>query len=390
MQNRKPRGKYKRLSGLETADVWRRWRAGETTVAIGAALAQATGTIRHVLLRHGGIAPVPRRRSSRVLSLAEREEISRGLAAADSLRAIARRLGRAPSTISREIRRHGGDAHYRATVADGVAWRAAARPKRCWLATHPRLRALVVAKLRADWSPQQIAAWLMTTYPEDATLHVSHETIYRTLYVQSRGALKQELTAHLRRRRLMRRSRAATMRGHGQGRLVDVVSISERPPSADDRAVPGHWEGDLLAGTKTSHIATLVERHSRYVLLVRLPTRDTATVVAALARRVQTLPQSLKQSLTWDRGKEMAQHKQFTIATDVQVYFCDPRSPWQRGSNENTNGLLRQYFPKGQDVRRYTQRQLDAIALKLNTRPRQTLNWKTPAEVLAAAVASTG
>lgn len=220
-------------------------------------------------------------------------------------------------------------------------------------------------------------------------MHVSHETIYRTLYVQARGALKKELTAHLRRRRLMRRSRAATTRGHGQGQLIDIVPLSERPPSAADRAVPGHWEGDLLAGTKTSQIATLVERHSRFLMLVRVPARDTSTVVSALARRVRRLPASLKQSLAWDRGKEMAQHQRFTVATDVQVYFCDPRSPWQRGSNENTNGLLRQYFPKGMDLTTVTQRQLDAVALKLNTRPRETLNWRTPADTLAAAVAST-
>lgn len=388
MARRYSRRQYLSASAMEA--IWTRWRAGQTTVAIGAALERRAGTVQAMLARFGGIAPRARHRAPRTLSLAEREEISRGIAADDSAQEIARRLGRAPSTISREIRRHGGKDHYRAATADGAAWQAATRPKQCRLATHRRLRTLVEAKLRTDWSPQQIAAWLLTTYPDDPTMHVSHETIYRTLYVQSRGALKKELTAHLRRRRLMRRSRAATTRGHGQGQLVDIVSISERPSSADDRAVPGHWEGDLLAGTKTSSIATLVERHSRYVLLVRLPTRDTATVVAALARRVRTLPRSLKQSLTWDRGKEMAQHKQFTVATDVQVYFCDPRSPWQRGSNENTNGLLRQYFPKGQDVSRYTQRQLDAIALKLNTRPRQTLNWKTPAEVLAAAVASTG
>jgi IS30 family transposase len=311
------------------------------------------------------------------------------VAAHDSLRAIARRLGRAPSTISREIRRHGGEAQYRAGTAETRAWLQARRPKRCRLATNARLRAVVTAKLRADWSPQQIAGWLMTTYPDDPTMHVSHETIYRTLYVQARGALKKELTAHLRRRRQLRHSRHATRRGHGRGQIVDPISISERPPVAEDRAVPGHWEGDLLAGTKTSSIATLVERHSRYVLLVRLPSIDSATVVAALARRIQTLPTSLWHSLTWDRGKEMAQHKQFTVATDVQVYFCDPHSPWQRGSNENTNGLLRQYFPKGTDLSGITQRQLDAVALKLNTRPRQTLGWKTPAQVLETAVAST-
>ena len=370
--------------------MWAGWRAGETPLAIGVTLGQAASSVRQLLVRHGGIAPRPRTRSPRVLSLSEREEISRGLARQASVREMARRLGRAPSSISREIRRHGGASHYRALVADATAWHQATRPKPCRLATAPRLRALVAAKLRADWSPQQIAAWLVSTYPDDATMQVSHETIYRTLYVQTRGALKHELTVHLRRRRALRRSRAATPRGHGRGELVDMISISERPPTADDRAVPGHWEGDLLTGRNTSQIATLVERHSRYVVLVRVPTRDTATVVQALARRVKRLPTSLKQSLTWDRGKEMADHKRFTVATDVQVYFCDPQSPWQRGSNENTNGLLRQYFPKGTDLTAVTQRQLDAIALRLNTRPRQTLGWKTPAAVLAATVASTG
>ena len=390
MEQRRSRGKYGRLSAAQRAELWRQWRAGQTTVAIAAALAQPIQTVRSLLVRHGGMAPASRTRASRALSLSEREEISRGLASEMSLRTIARQLGRAPSTISREIRRHGGEAQYRAAQADATTWHLGRRPKRCRLATHACLCAVVAKKLRADWSPQQIAAWLMTTYPDDPAMHVSHETIYRTLYVQARGALKQELTSHLRRRRIMRRSRASTTRGHGQGQLIDIVSISERPPSVDDRAVPGHWEGDLLAGTKTSSIATLVERRSRYVMLVRLPMRDTRTVVRALARRIQRLPASLKQSLTWDRGKEMAQHKQFTVATDVQVYFCDPRSPWQRGSNENTNGLLRQYFPKGKDLTQVTQRQLDAVALKLNTRPRETLGWKTPADVLHASVASTG
>jgi IS30 family transposase len=377
------------LSKAETVRIWEEWRRGQTVVGIAASLAVEAPTVRAYVVRHGGIACRPRRRSVRSLSLIEREEISRGLAGNESLRAMARRLGRAASSVSREIRRHGGATRYRALEADAAAWQAAARPKRCRLGQWPRLRTLVATKLRADWSPQQIAAWLVRTYPDDPTLHVSHETIYRTLYIQARGALKQELTHHLRRRRMRRRSRTATTRGHGQGQLLDIVSISERPPIAADRAVPGHWEGDLLAGTQSSQVASLVERQSRFVLLVRVPARDTTTVVSAIARRVQRLPRALKQSLTWDRGKEMAHHKQFTVATDVQVYFCDPRSPWQRGSNENTNGLLRQYFPKGLDLNAITQRQLDAVALKLNTRPRETLGWKTPAEVLATAVAST-
>jgi IS30 family transposase len=389
VRKRNRRGNYKRLSVAERDAVWAAWRAGGGAAGIGTTLSSAEATVRGLVRGRGGVAPVPRHRAARALSLAEREEISRGLAADESVRAIGRRLGRAPSSISREIRRHGGSSHYRALAADAVAWRQALRPKPCRLATHARLRAMVVTKLRAEWSPQQIAAWLVSTYPDDPTMHVSHETIYRTLYIQARGVLKQELTAHLRWRRQMRRPRTAALRKDGRGQLVDIVSISERPPSVEDRAIPGHWEGDLLTGPR-SQIATLVERHSRYVLLVRVPARDTTTVVRALTRRVRRLPASLRQSLTWDRGKEMADHQAFTVATDVQVYFCDPRSPWQRGSNENTNGLLRQYFPKGMDLTNISQRQLDAVALKLNTRPRQTLSWKTPAQMLAVAVAFTG
>jgi IS30 family transposase len=324
------------------------------------------------------------------LSLGEREEISRGMVAGESMREIASRLKRAPSTISREIHRHGGANEYRAQVADVEAWNRARRPKVCLLAKHERLRRLVSEKLRADWSPEQIARWLVKTYPDQPDLQVSHETIYRTLYVQARGGLRKDLTDHLRRRSYgVRRNRKASAKGRGRGQIVDAVSISERPPEASDRAVPGHWEGDLLMGTTHSQIATLVERRSRYVMLIRLPSRETDDVVSALARRIKRLPESLRQSLTWDRGKEMGQHKSFTVATDVQVYFCDPQSPWQRGSNENTNGLLRQYFPKGMDLANVTQRQLDVVARKLNTRPRETLNWETPADVLATTVAST-
>jgi IS30 family transposase len=320
----------------------------------------------------------------------EREEISRGLVGGESVRGIARRLERAPSTVSREILKNGGTAKYRAQAADIEAWDRARRPKICRLASDRKLRCLVWRKLRDDWSPEQISKWLVKTYPDDPNLHVSHETIYRTLYVQTRGELKKELTAHLRRSYGVRQSPRAKRTGRGRGQIPGAVSISERPPEVADRAVPGHWEGDLLAGNKKSNIATLVERQSRYVMLVRLPTRDTHTVVKALARKIQQLPASLKQSLTWDRGLEMTQHQAFTVATDVQVYFCDPSSPWQRGSNENTNGLLRQYFPKGEDLSNVTQRQLDVVARKLNTRPRETLNWQTPAEVFAATVASTG
>ena len=384
-----PRGPGWQRTPAELNAIWARWKAGDTFDAMGQAFGCSLFTIYDLIRRSGGVPPRPRRRSPRVLSTQEREEISRALAARESLRAVARRLGRAPSTISREIRRHGGATHYRATTADQRAWRQARRPQRCRLATHPRLCRVVATKLRADWAPQQIAAWLMSAYPTEPTMHVSHETIYRTLYIQARGALKQDLMAHLRRRRVMRRSGPRSRAGQG-AHIVDAISISERPPRVEDRAVPGHWEGDLLAGTKHSNIATLVERHSRYVVLVRLTARDTTSVVRALIRRAQHLPEGLMQSLTWDRGLELAAHKQFTLATDAQVYFCDPRSPWQRGSNENTNGLLRQYFPKGEDVSHYTQRQLDVIARRLNTRPRQTLHWETPAQVLAATVALTG
>jgi IS30 family transposase len=370
--------------------LWQRWGEGELYPGIGKELGRSAQAVAYVVIQHGGIAPPDRRRATRSLTLGEREEISRGLVSGESVRATAKRLGRAPSSISREIRRNGGVARYRAAMADAQAWDRARRPKTCRLAMHPRLCSLVAEKLREDWSPEQISSWLVNTYPDDPAMHVSHETIYRTLYVQARGALKKELTAHLRRSSGVRRNLHAKQSGRGRGQIVDAVSISERPPEVADRAVPGHWEGDLLAGNKQSNIATLVERRSRYVMLVRLPARDTGTVVKALTRRIQQLPASLKQSLTWDRGLEMAQHKAFTIATDVQVYFCDPSSPWQRGSNENTNGLLRQYFPKGRDLSNVTQQQLDIVARKLNTRPRQTLGWQTPAEVLAAAVASTG
>jgi IS30 family transposase len=370
--------------------IWKRWREGALYPDIARELARSVPAVTYLIMRHGGIPPAERHRSLRVLCSTEREEISRGIVAGESVRNIARRLERAPSTISREILRNGGAARYRAQAADIEAWDRARRPKICRLAMHPVLRRVVWGKLRDDWSPEQIAKWLVKTYPDDPSLHVSHETIYRTLYVQTRGELRRELTAHLRRSYGVRQSPRAKRTGRGRGQIPGAVSISERPPEVADRAVPGHWEGDLLAGNKQSNIATLVERHSRYVMLVRLPTRDTDTVVRALARTIQRLPASLKQSLTWDRGKEMTQHQAFTVATNVQVYFCDPSSPWQRGSNENTNGLLRQYFPKGGDLSNVTQRQLDVVARKLNTRPRETLDWRTPAEVLAATVASTG
>ena len=384
MIERKRRG----LSAEQKVELWKRWKAGQSLNEIGRALGKDHVVVHFVLARHGGIAPPVRHRSQQVLTLAEREDISRGIASGCAMRVIARGLRRPPSTVSREIARHGGRAPYRAGAADQQAWASAQRPKPCRLATHAALREMVAGKLMQDWSPQQISGWLKMEYPNDESLRVSHETIYRSLFIQARGALKQELVRHLRSQRRIRRSHHASVHGHSQGRIVDAISIRERPAEVEDRAVPGHWEGDLLRGARNSHVATLVERHSRFCLLVKVPGKDTATVVAALSRHVQQLPPALRRSLTWDRGLEMAHHKSFTMATDVQVYFCDPQSPWQRGSNENTNGLLRQYLPKNADLSRYSQAELDEIALRLNTRPRQTLGFRTPADKLQASVAS--
>jgi IS30 family transposase len=373
-----------RISAADRTELWTRWKRGESLSDIGRALDRVPGAIFHVLAACGGVPPAPRVRSPVALTLTEREEISRGLARGCSLRGISVRLGRAPSTISREVRRHGGRVRYRASVADVRTWHRARRPKPCRLATSAALRILVTAKLADDWSPQQIAGWLKQTFPDHPDMQVSHETIYVSLFVQSRGVLKKALIAHLRCRRRMRRSkRAGPQRAGG---IIDAVSIRERPAEAEDRAVPGHWEGDMLSGARNSHIATLVERYSRFVLLVRLPGKDTANVVQALSQAVRTLPEGLMASLTWDRGSELAAHKAFTLATQVQVYFCDPQSPWQRGTNENTNGLLRQYFPHGTNLATYTQADLDRVAQRLNSRPRKTLGYATPADRLAAAL----
>jgi len=378
-----------KLSSAQRADMWSRWKAGQSLNAIGRALGKNQHVIHFLLARTGGIAPAVRHRSPRALTLAEREDISRGIASGDSMRTVAQRLTRAVSTISREVARHGGRAQYRAHQADSQAWQSALRPKPCRLATDGKLREIIAGKLVQDWSPQQISGWLKMEYPNDPSLRASHETIYRTLFIQARGALKQELVQHLRSKRRIRRSRHASVHGHSQGKIVDAISIRERPAEVEDRAIPGHWEGDLLRGAGNSHVITLVERASRFCTLKKVTSKDTATVVAALIEHVQQLPAALRRSLTWDRGLEMAQHKTFTMATDVQVYFCDPQSPWQRGSNENTNGLLRQYLPKNADLSRFSQAELDDIALRLNTRPRQTLGFRTPAYTLQASVAST-
>ena len=377
--------KRREYSAREHRELWERWKRGESIGDIGRALDRAPGTIHCTIRQSGGVAPAERRRSRLALTLPEREEISRGVAAGDSARRIAARLGRAPSTVARELDRHGGRGSYRAADADRRAWERTRRPQRCKLARNPALRDLVAAKLEQDWSPAQIAGWLRIEFPQDQTMRVSHETIYLTLFVQARGALKRELVAHLRRSPSIRRPRARHG-NRGQGQIVDAVSIRERPAEAADRAIPGHWEGDLLAGAANSHVATLVERHSRFLLLVAVAGKDTRSVTSALSSHIRLLPQQLRASLTWDRGTEMAEHARFTVATDVRVYFCDPQSPWQRGSNENTNGLLRQYLPKGTDLSKLTQPQLDAIAAKLNTRPRETLGFKTPAATLEAAL----
>ena len=379
-----------RYTDSQKAVMWDRWQEGESLHQIARLFDRHHSSVRGILAETGGIRPPTRRRSPRALSLVEREDVSRALVAGHSIRSIAAAQGRAPSTISREIRRNGGVERYRASHADQAAWDRAHRPKACKLALHPALAKRVADKLQQQWSPQQIAGWLMHTYPNDATCQVSHETIYRTLFIQSRGALKKELLEHLRRTRAMRRSRHHTQKTADHGRISDTISIHERPASVEDRAVPGHWEGDLLCGSGNSQIATLVERSTRYVMLVKVDRKDTQTVVDALIRTARKLPNELYKSLTWDRGKEMADHRRFTLATDIQVYFCDPQSPWQRGSNENTNGLLRQYFPKGIDLSAFSQAKLNEVARKLNERPRKTLGFETPIERYRQAVALTG
>jgi transposase, IS30 family len=383
-------GKRVRLSAAQMTDLWCRWKAGQSLHTIGRAFGKPHNSIHGFLSHRGGIAPAVRRRSVLALTVVEREDISRGLASGSSLRDIAKGLERAPSTVSREVARHGGRPEYRANDAEQRAWDSALRPKRCLLAIQVKLQEVVASKLILDWSPEQISGWLKIRYADDESMRVSHETIYRSLFIQARGVLKKELVGHLRSKRRIRRSRHARIFKDARGQIVDAISIRERPAEIEDRAIPGHWEGDLIGGTKNSHIATLVERHSRFTALVKVQSKDTATVVAALSQQIRKLPTSLRRSLTWDRGLEMAQHKSFTVATDVKVYFCDPHSPWQRGTNENTNRLLRQYLPKRTDLSGYTQSQLDKIALRLNQRPRKTLGFQTPASKLHASVAPTG
>lgn len=374
----------------QKSEIWDRWQRGESMSSIGRLFDRDSSSIYPLLSRTGGIRPPDRRRSRLALTLVEREMISRGTAATRSIRSIARELCRSPSTVSREVNRNGGYDHYRAADADQQAWFRARRPKLCKLAFNKHLQRVISNKLTIHWSPEQIAGWLKRKHPNEEHNQVSHETIYRSLFVQARGVLKKELQQYLRSKRTIRRSIHATQKGSDHGQIKDMISIRERPASVEDRAVPGHWEGDLISGSENSHIATLVERHTRYVMLVKVANKETQTVVSALIKQAKTLPTELYKSLTWDRGKELAAHRQFTLATDIDVYFCDPQSPWQRGSNENTNGLLRQYFPKGTDLSGHSQAELNKVARQLNERPRKTLGFETPAERFNACVALTG
>jgi IS30 family transposase len=373
----------------QKGEMWDRWQRGESMHDIARSFDRYHSSIQRILTENGGFRPQPRKRAACALTLAEREAISRGLACQQSIRSIAEQLGRPASTVSREISRNGGYAAYRANKADQLAWERAKRPKPCKLEGNSYLIRAISRKLQCNWSPEQIAGWLKRQKPHGERYHVSHETIYKSLFIQARGVLKKELLAHLRTERTVRRPRQATLKGKGLGRVPEAISISQRPACVEDRAVPGHWEGDLIAGSHGSHIATLVERHTRYVMLAKVDGKDSATVVAALIKQARKLPTELYKSLTWDRGSEMKNHKEFTLATDIQVYFCDPKSPWQRGSNENTNRLLRQYFPKGTDLSAHSQAELNRVARELNERPRKTLDFETPADRFNACVAST-
>ncbi|CUH44463.1 IS30 family transposase [Ruegeria atlantica] len=372
----------------QKAEIWDRWQRGESMSSIGRVFDRGSSSIYPLLERTGGIRPPTRTRSRLALTFHEREEISRGLVAKQSLRSIARSLHRAPSTISREVRRNGGSKHYRATTSDANAWDRAHRPKPCKLVGNDYLCRMISTKLHRKWSPQQIAGWLMREHPDEESKRISHETIYRSLFIQTRGVLKKELQAHLRATRSIRRSRHATLKRSGLGTFNDAVSIRDRPADVEDRAVPGHWEGDLIAGSGNSFIATLVERNTRFVMLAKVSNKDSHSVIQALIKQSRKLPKELYRSLTWDRGTEMAGHKAFTLATDIDVFLCEPHSPWQRGTNENTNRLLRQYFPKGTDLSIHSQAKLSAVARQLNERPRKTLGYETPAERFNACVAT--
>lgn len=377
-----------KFSAHDRSEVWRRWKAGETLYDIGRALHRAPPSIYHVLSKTGGVKVPPSKRSERHLTLIEREEISRGIARQSSIRSIAKRLGRSASTISREVNRNGGLCSYRASIAEDLAWERAKRPKSCKLKTHPKLRYIVASKLKKLWSPEQISGWLKLKFPKNESLYVSPETIYKSLYIQTRGVLKKELLKHLRTKPRLRGSKVKTK--EKRGHIQNLVPISERPASVEDRAIPGHWEGDLIEGTCGSYIATLVERKTRFVCLVKVDSKSTHEVIEQLILHAEQLPNHLYKSLTWDRGTELKRHKKFTKETGIDVYFCDPRSPWQRGTNENTNKLLRQYFPKRTNLALHSQSKLDEVARELNNRPRKTLNFETPEEQFKECVALTG
>lgn len=385
MENQKFRGFYEE----EVSFIWQQWKLGYTLSDIGRQLRKHAGSVFHVVASNGGIIPAARHRKKSSLNLPEREEISRGIAANKTIREIAYKLRRSPSTISREINRNGGKLNYRACKAENRAWDAASRPKECKLSVNVKLKEIVSDKLILNWSPEQISGWLKNNYPEDSNMHISHETIYRNLFIQTKGILNKSLRKHLRSKRLMRRPKNAKIDNHPRGQIIDPVTIRERPASVEDRAIPGHWEGDLISGSNNTHIATLVERKSRFTLLVKIKGKDTVSVVSAIKYKILELPPILRLSLTWDRGMELANHKQLSLATNIDVYFCDPRSPWQRGTNENTNRLLRQYFPKKTDLSIHSQEHLDNIARELNQRPRKTLNFNTPADSLHNIVAMT-
>ena len=363
--------------------IWSLWSQGKSLSEIGRQLNKHAGSIFCFLQKSGGIKPVRPIRSKRALTLFEREEISRGLSANLSIRGIAQSLNRSPSTISREIKRNGGITKYRAISADRQTWIRAKRPKKSKLQSNIALNDIITDKLSNKWSPEQISGYLKRTYPTDTHMHISHESIYKTLYIQSRGHLKKELLKHLRTQRVMRQSKHFNTKGNARGGIIDAVSIHDRPKDVDERTIPGHWEGDLICGSNKSYVATLVERTSRFTMLVKLNGNDSTTVVSAITNKIIELPTQLKISLTWDRGMELAKHKKFTIDTEIKVYFCDPQSPWQRGTNENTNRLLRQYMPKKTDLSVYEQSDLDQIAKELNERPRKTLNFLSPADKLS-------
>ena len=380
---------YLNYTGKLRDEIWDRYQRGESLTSIGRSIERHSSSIYGLLSKTGGIRPPDRKRSRLALTLSEREEISRSLAQDNSIQFIADSLGRSRSTIYREINRNGGKKKYRAAQADKAAWDRAKRPKVCKLASNRKLPPIIEKKLRERWSPDQIAGWLKLTHPNDKSYHVSHETIYRSLFIQARGVLKKELQQFLKSKRTIRRSKQSSLKNDGLGQITNTVSIRERPAEVEDRAVPGHWEGDLISGSKNSHIATLVERHTRYVMLAKVKDKKTETVINALIKQSKKLPNELYKSLTWDRGSEMADHERFTLATDIDVYFCDPSSPWQRGSNENTNRLLREYFPKGTDLSVHSQANLNAVARQLNERPRKTLGYHTPAQKFNECVAST-